>query len=846
MSLDVDPWGDHESYEQYPSDRYEQNLPTFYSSGEALDAYGNRGDIKSTQEAADLVFAAIFEGTAGSVSKPQGILDILGGGTMDGLTQFVEGVPIVGDFVEAITGVEDGDYTDLGSWVSLLFGRDASLASRVQAIENKLAAGSEYYDNFKRGDNDSVLGSPEPGTIPAWVQFGDGEALGIHDQAAQMTRSAFPDDGIRYARCPFLATSSDYTVGVVIHPKGTPTQPATSLYGRCNADMTEGVYVDFFGNRCRIGRFTRSGLSMTRTQWNINNSRSYSNSSTPKLRMVGTKYQVVIDDVVVLEHTDTSGYPIDMAHVTSGFSVQCWTAILAVPQWSGGLAAFAVSNANQSAIAQAVQTANGAATAAQEAQDAVVTVVEDATAAATVAATSAAEAAAAAIGAAQQQQVNAVQAAIVGVQKGLPVVPYHHCMTNHECTFHQISRDRDVTGLTGGVSSTSGSGWSTHDHVRGTTGSTTGDRTLDPHSHNDSFSVSRSDPTYLPPQNSIEAGFVRVQWTGGRGSVVYALGTIPSSSPNPIYILVGRMNPDDGAVLIEHVSPDQTAAISGPGEQIYNLPNELVFEANESVWLAIHQPGPTNSQRQLVGKINNASVPREGLLYPPQIASRIISSSVVAEQSTIAATSLTFTPASALLWIGIGQPTNLPLPEPVIYFEDFSSGAIPPTLSRQEGAAAVVVSGAIMLPGGLIDNGRRRYRVTAKMARDDHEVSGQIRTPTTRPAYLRVRSYVDAEVRSTGVTLAYRPWLGGGVLASQDFTVNSGDVFKLRAESNVFTVFKLTGTDTWTSVLTYPDTANAIPRGSAYRYTELGLSRADFGNSGGWEYILAQDLPDPE
>ncbi|OZF09800.1 hypothetical protein CH300_00015 [Rhodococcus sp. 15-1154-1] len=364
--LDTDPWkaGGYQGFEDFPADRYEQKLPTFYTSEESLDAFGNRGDLRSTQEAADLVFGAIFEGTAGKSSLPASILDILGGGSLEGLSQFVGGVPIVGDLVEAITGIEDGDYSDLGTWVGLLFGRDASLASRVSAIENKLAVGSEYYDNFKRGDNDSVLGSPEPGVVPPWVQFGDGEALGIHDQAAQMTRSAFPDDGIRYARCPFLATSANYEVGVVVHPRGTPNQPRTTIYGRCNADMTEGVYVDFFGNKTRIGRFTRSGLTVNRTQWGPDYPKAYSNSSTPKLRMIGTRYQVIIDDVVIIDHPDTSSFPVDMAHVTSGFSVQCWTAILAVPQWSAGLAAFAVRNADQSAIAQAVQQANNAEAAA--------------------------------------------------------------------------------------------------------------------------------------------------------------------------------------------------------------------------------------------------------------------------------------------------------------------------------------------------------------------------------------------------------------------------------------------------------------------------------------------------
>ncbi|OLT33684.1 hypothetical protein BJF84_21350 [Rhodococcus sp. CUA-806] len=280
----------------------------------------------------------------------------------------LEDIPIIGgalsDLVEVISGVEDGNTADVGTFINLLLGRDTSLASRVAAIENKIAVGAEYFDNFKRGDNDSVLGSPDPGTIANWIQFGTGQALGIHDQAAQQKRDALPSDGVRYARCPFVATSSDYTISAVIHPAGTPNQPATSFYGRCNADGTEGVYVDFFGNRCRIGRFTRSGTSVTRTQWAINNSKSYSNSSTPQLRMIGNRYQVVIDDIVILDYTDTSGFPVDAGHRTSMFSVQCWTAILQVPQWSGSLASFAVRSVDQTAIQQATTAASNAEAAA--------------------------------------------------------------------------------------------------------------------------------------------------------------------------------------------------------------------------------------------------------------------------------------------------------------------------------------------------------------------------------------------------------------------------------------------------------------------------------------------------
>lgn len=377
----------------------------------------------------------------------------------------LERIPIIGgglsDLLEVISGVEDGNTADVGTFINLLLGRDVSLASRVSALENKIAVGAEFFDNFKRGDNESVLGSQRPTAneegpaIAPWVQFGTGQPLGIHDQAAQQKRDALPADGVRYARCPFLATSNDYTISAVIHPKGTPNQPATSFYGRCNADGTEGVYVDFFGNRCRIGRFTRSGNAVTRTQWAINNSKSYSNSSTPQLRMIGNRYQVVIDDVVVIDYTDTSGFPVDAAHRTSMFSLQCWTAILQVPQWSGGLASFAVRAADLSAVQTAVSQSNTAITQAGNAEaaaGAVLGIAENADAKATAAqetANAAADAVQDALAGAQQTQFTWMVAS-AGVVLGRNEVNIGDVVT------HPVSRQYHATSVTYGFESNPG------------------------------------------------------------------------------------------------------------------------------------------------------------------------------------------------------------------------------------------------------------------------------------------------------------------------------------------------------------------------------------------------------
>ncbi|KQU44176.1 hypothetical protein ASG84_12695 [Rhodococcus sp. Leaf278] len=86
----------------------------------------------------------------------------------------------------------------------------AGLSARVQTLEGRMAAGAEYSDNYNR-INASSLGSPNPGVVPVWQQFGDGQSLEIIDQAAQLNQSApfgLVDDGTQYALCPQAASSS--------------------------------------------------------------------------------------------------------------------------------------------------------------------------------------------------------------------------------------------------------------------------------------------------------------------------------------------------------------------------------------------------------------------------------------------------------------------------------------------------------------------------------------------------------------------------------------------------------------------------------------------------------------
>ena len=299
-------------------------------------------------------------------------------------------IGIINELVEVLTGVEDGDSGDVASWVNLLLGRDESLASRVARIENKIALGAEFFDDFNRGDNDTTLGN-------GWVQGGAGQPLGIHDQAAQIKRDLLPDDDTRYAICPQVADGDDFTVSMVVHPAGVSANPETVLYARMNAAFTAGVCVRMRSGLTRISRVTgRSGGNFSYTDIGPPGTKFYSNSATIEFKGSGTALQVVIDGVLVVDTTD-GVHTIGAANRTVGFSAQCWTALAAIPQYSGGLASFAMrSSVELTAVQQAQATASSAASTAATAQSTATTAQSTATAAESTAMTAASDAAVAA------------------------------------------------------------------------------------------------------------------------------------------------------------------------------------------------------------------------------------------------------------------------------------------------------------------------------------------------------------------------------------------------------------------------------------------------------------------
>lgn len=282
---------------------------------------------------------------------PAAQMDIVGL-VFDALATMVEDIPIIGDIV---------------GFVASLFGNSSASNARIARLETIVSKGSSGYDDFNRADTSSLGRGPQMTTD--WVTGGNGQALGVQGRAAGLVEGALPADGRRWARYPTPASSSTMTADTIVDDKKVDNRACTSVIVAANAAFTEFVYANVFGTGVYLGRGTRSGNAWSFNDWKQNTSYRVGTAERVEVRASGSGiYQLVVDNTVILEHTDTS-YPIDSDHRFVGFAIQCWTGILAIPEYGWRLSAFSLKSESGTFTAiETVETvANGAQTVANNA-----------------------------------------------------------------------------------------------------------------------------------------------------------------------------------------------------------------------------------------------------------------------------------------------------------------------------------------------------------------------------------------------------------------------------------------------------------------------------------------------
>ncbi|AEV52100.1 putative tail protein [Rhodococcus phage RGL3] len=244
----------------------------------------------------------------------------------------------IGSFIgRALDGNPENDPT-IGEVADYFIGWNrinAANASKIAQLENRLASGSTFMDDFARPNNLNALGN-------GWVQGGQGQGLGVYDNAARIDNTEIIgiDSGRRWAICPVMAAEDNVAVTAVVNPKGVAVPTMTSLFIRADENLTKFVYANVYGRSVYMGYGTRNGNTWVFNDWKSNTNYRLSEGSSVELAADSNVYRLTIDGVVVLEHTDTAGaVPVDATRRTVGFASETKIVNL-LPSYSWGLAAF--------------------------------------------------------------------------------------------------------------------------------------------------------------------------------------------------------------------------------------------------------------------------------------------------------------------------------------------------------------------------------------------------------------------------------------------------------------------------------------------------------------------------
>ena len=183
---------------------------------------------------------------------------------------------------------------------------------------------------------------------------------------------------------------------------------------------------------------------------------------------------------------------------------------------------------------------------------------------------------------------------------------------------------------------------------------------------------------------------------------------------------------------------------------------------------------------------------------------------------------------------------------PKTYTDDFTTLSV---LWHQQSAQPASAAGAYGVSGTT--DGYRRHMYLGRSNTDQFRVSGVLTGPTsmggqalTARSNLRATQGVDLFFSDTGWALrrktAAETWSAD--LLNGSFAMATGQEWGILChDSNVYEVQrKVSGV--WTTINTYTDTSNLIPRGKNNRYSCVLARRNFFANSGFWDSWRFEDI----
>ena len=258
------------------------------------------GDIDLIGLLTDHFFGDLFDGFGG-------IGDVIG--------------DILGNIGNAITGTSSpGTGSPLDSIFEHVLGiqnvgveNSTAIAAINAALGGESGSGVYFVDTFDRADSTS-LGSD-------WILF-DYDSAGIQI-AGNMASSRQLAAGDTLAKCNTLPLGDNMSAAIVAGTLHAGLYTHLGLVVRMNDAGTAWAYLNIFKNKVYLGRATRSGGTVTYTDWvSVTSGISISIGTQVELRAEGQTYRAYVAGALVASYTDAAvSHPVSSTTRRCGFQV---------------------------------------------------------------------------------------------------------------------------------------------------------------------------------------------------------------------------------------------------------------------------------------------------------------------------------------------------------------------------------------------------------------------------------------------------------------------------------------------------------------------------------------------
>ncbi|TFI40259.1 hypothetical protein E4P29_25445 [Rhodococcus sp. 1R11] len=388
------------------------------------------------------------------------------------------------------------------------------------------------------------------------------------------------------------------------------------------------------------------------------------------------------------------------------------------------------------------------------------------------------------------------------------------------------------------------------DNVKSVSSTTSSESGSTSHSH--SLQFLKTIPDYTPAANVVEGVWIQSKYSAGRATVSFFIGSGLSSRP-PLYVYIGRMT-EDGVLVIEWVSPDQTPIISNALQLVnVTMPEDLLFGFGEWMFVGIHQVG-TGSRRALYCN-SQPNLPLDPDAFPRQQKVHFTSTSPLTVGATLPKTSQLYS-SPFVPWVGIGVRLRKGDPQPREWFDPFDESMS----SRWTSVLSVGGLYRLTASGGRAGfsgttNGTQRSLYKERVAYNDVvgewspvEMSVQIQSYIYH-SDSGGKTYMSVEQNLTTTTLCR---FAGGTRTVLDTIADTPEAAGYRVtvgldddDKEIHVVEKnAVGTTTWVPVASYTEpTPGALgTRGAGFQYGGLECRRGGFAvNSGKFDYFGLRD-----